>query len=462
MFAKEIYFERRKQLKKNLKSGMVLLMGNEESPMNYTDNTYHFRQDSTFLYYFGLDFPGLVGIIDIDQDKDIIVGDEFTIDDIVWRGTQPTLKEKSLRASVENTIPTEKLPEIISTAKKKKRTIHFLPPYRHDNKIKLFQLLDIHPSKLESSASVELIKAIVAQRNYKQSEEIIEIEKAVDISVDMHIAAMKMTRPGMKEYEISAEIQRVALAAGGDISFPIILTINGQTLHNHYHGNTLESGYMVLCDSGAETAMHYSGDLSSTFPVDASFTPRQKEIYAITLDVHETAISELKPGINFKDIHLAACKKIATHMKDIGLMKGNIDDAVSQGAHAIFFPCGLGHMMGLDVHDMEDIGEIYVGHNGQPKSTQFGLKSLRLARELEPGFVLTIEPGIYFIPELIDKWKSEKRFTEFINYDKMESYKSFGGIRNEENFLITSTGYRRLGKPKPKTLEEVEALRRSV
>lgn len=459
MFNVTTYIERRRKLKQQMGSGVILLLGNDESPMNYTDNTYHFRQDSTFLYFFGLDFAGLNAVIDIDDDKEIIFGNELTIDDIVWMGTQPTLKEKSQSVGVAHTAPVGELGSYISKAAANSRQIDFLPPYRPANQIKLFDLLGIAPAKQAETASAALIKAVVAQRNYKSDEEITEIEKAVNTSVDMHVAAMKMAKPGMTEAEIAAEVHRIAQAAGGDISFPIILTINGQTLHNHYHGNTLKNGDLVLCDSGAETAMRYAGDLSSTFPVDPTFSPRQKEIYDISLQAHETAVSALKPGTPFKDVHLLACKTIAQGMKDIGLMKGNIDDAVAEGAHAMFFPCGTGHMMGLDVHDMEDIGEVYVGYDGEPKSTQFGLKSLRLARKLEPGFVLTIEPGIYFIPELIERWKSENKFTQFLDYEKLDTYKDFGGLRNEEDFLITEAGYRLLGKPKPKTTTEVEALR---
>jgi Xaa-Pro aminopeptidase len=268
-----------------------------------------------------------------------------------------------------------------------------------------------------------------------------------------------MAKPGMKESEIAAAVQEVAIRAGGQLSFPTIATINGQTLHNHYHGNTIKSGDMVLIDCGAENEMHYAGDMSSTFPVDKTFTQRQREIYQIALNAHEAAIAELKPGVRFKDVHLKACKTIAEGMKQMGFMKGDMDEAVQQGAHALFFQCGLGHMMGLDVHDMENLGEVYVGYNGEAKSTQFGLKSLRLGRELEPGFVLTIEPGIYFIPELIDMWKAEKRFADFINYDKVEQYKDFGGLRNEEDFLITKNGARLLGKPIPKTIEDVESQR---
>ncbi len=459
MFAATTYISRRQELKKQLKSGIILLLGNEESPMNYADNTFHFRQDSTFLYYFGLDFAGLVAMIDLDEDKETIFGNELTIDDIVWMGTQPTLKEKSRLVGVAHTAPSDDLPRILAVASAKGRKIHFLPPYRPDNKIKIFNWLNHHPSHLQEFASVELIKAVVAQRAIKSTEEIAEIEKAVNISVDMHTAAIKMAKPGMLEAEIAAEAERIALAANGHVAFPVILTINGQTLHNHYHGNTLKNGDLVLIDCGAETSSRYAGDLSSTFPVSPTFTPRQKEIYQIALSAHETAVEALRPGIKNKEIHLLACKTITTGLKEIGLMKGNVDDAVAAGAHAMFFPCGTGHMMGLDVHDMEDLGEQYVGYAGETRSTQFGLKSLRLARELEPGFVLTIEPGIYFIPELIDKWREEKKFMEFLNYEKLETYKNFGGIRNEENFLITHTGHKLLGKPKPKTVAEVEALR---
>lgn len=459
MFAAKTYGERRNRLKKQIKSGLIVLFGNEESPMNYTDNTYHFRQDSTFLYFFGLDSPGLAAVIDIDENRETILGNELTIDDIVWMGSQPSLAEKSRQVGVANTAPATNLSEIIATARTKKRQIHFLPPYRPENKIKLFELLGIVPSKLSESASVELIRAVVAQRNFKTAEEIKEIELAADISVDMHTVAIRMGKPGMKEREIAAEVQRVAQAAGGQIAFPIILSINGQTLHNHYHGNTLKSGDMVLCDFGAETELHYCADLSSTFPVDPKFTARQKEIYAISLEAHNAALAALRPGKKFKEVHFAACRKIAEGLKGLGLMKGNVDDALEAGAHAMFFPCGTGHMMGLDVHDMEDIGEIYVGYGEQTRSTQFGLKSLRLAKELQPGFVLTIEPGIYFIPELIDKWRAEKRFNDFLDYAKLESYKTFSGIRNEENVLITQDGYRLLGKKKPKSIEEVEALR---
>lgn len=459
MFTKETYQKRRELLKSTVNSGILLFLGNDECGMNYADNTYHYRQDSTFLYFFGSDYAGLNAIIDIDENREIIFGDELTIDHIVWMGTQPTIKEKSAAVGINETAPSSELQEYLAKAVGQGRKVHYLPPYRPDHQVKLFNWLNVHPNEAVQNASPEFIQAVVNQRNYKSNEEIIQIEEAVNVTADMHLTAMRMAKPGMKESEIAAAVQEVAIKSGGQLSFPTIATINGQTLHNHYHGNTLKSGDMVLIDCGAENGMHYAGDMSSTFPVDKTFTTRQREIYQIALNAHEAAIAELRPGVRFKDVHLKACKTIAEGMKQMGFMKGDMDEAVQQGAHALFFQCGLGHMMGLDVHDMENLGEVFVGYNGEAKSTQFGLKSLRLGRELEPGFVLTVEPGIYFIPELIDMWKAEKRFEDFINYEKVEQYKDFGGLRNEEDFLITNDGARLLGKPIPKTIEDVEAQR---
>jgi Xaa-Pro aminopeptidase len=456
MFSKQTYIQRRELLKSKFKTGILLFLGNGESPMNYADNTYHFRQDSSFLYYFGLAVPNLVGLIDIDEHKDYIFGKDYSIDDIIWMGTQPKVLELAKRCGVEYTATLSKLASVLKKAQTQKRKIHFLPPYRAETKIQLQSWMGIHPEKVQKQASTKMIEAIVSQRNYKSEEEITEIEKAVNITVDMHIAAMQMVKPGISEAQIAAKVHEVALAGGGNLSFPIIATINGQTLHNHYHGNILDKGQMLLLDAGAETPMGYGGDLSSTIPVDLKFSSKQKQIYEIALAGHQAAIEALQPGVRFEDIHLLAAKTMATGLKELGLMQGNIDDAIISGAHALFFPCGLGHMMGLDIHDMENLGEVYVGYGGRAKSTQFGLKSLRLGRELEAGFVLTIEPGIYFIPELIDLWKAEKRHTDFLNYDKIEEYRDFGGIRNEEDFLILETGHRLLGKPKPKTIEDVE------
>lgn len=457
MFSKETYINRRRQLKETIGSGIVLFLGNDECGMNYEDNTYHFRQDSTFLYFFGLAYANLSAIINIDEDKEIIFGDELTIDQIVWMGTQPTLKEKSELVGVADTLPYSSIRDYLAKGMSKGQKIHYLPAYRAEHKLKLMDWLNQKPS--EQEASLPFIKAVVNQRNYKSAEEIAEIEKACDITADMHITAMKTVQIGMKEYQVMAALEEVAYAAGGRLSFPTIATINGQTLHNHYHGNTVKEGDMFLIDAGAETEMGYAGDMSSTVPAGKKFTTRQKEVYDIQVASHIAAVEALRPGVMFRDVYELSAKVICEGMKSLGLMRGNMDEAVQAGAHAMFFQCGLGHMMGLDVHDMENLGEVWVGYDGEPKSTQFGRKSLRLARKLEPGFVLTIEPGVYFIPELIDMWKSEKRFAEFINYDKLEAYRDFGGIRNEEDYLITETGSRRLGKKIPLTTEEVEALR---
>lgn len=459
MFTKETYKNRRLELKKSFKKGILLFLGNDESPMNYADNTFHFRQDSTFLYFFGLDFAGLAGIIDLDEDKEILFGNDLTVEDIVWMGTQPTLLQRGVSYGITQIKPYSQFTGYLQSAVSKGRPIHFLPPYRPENKIKLMDMLGIYPAEVQSKSSTDLVKAVVDLRNHKSTEEISEIEKAVDISVDMHVTAMKMAKPGMKESELAAAATQVALAAGGLLSFPVIMTINGQTLHNHYHGNTLKKGDMVLCDCGAETALHYSGDLSSTFPVDRQFTSRQKEVYQISLLAHEAALAKLSPGVPFREVHYAACRIIINGLKEIKLMKGDTEEALAAGAHAMFFPCGTGHMMGLDVHDMEDLGEVYVGYNAQPKSTQFGLKSLRLARPMEEGFVATIEPGIYFIPELIGMWKKDGINSSFINFQNVEAYSTFSGIRNEEDIVITKDGYRVLGKRKPKTINEVELLR---
>jgi len=462
MFDQSLYVTRKNRLRTQVGSGLVLFLGNEESPMNYADNTYRFRQDSTFLYFFGLDAAGLAAVVDLDESTDTIYGNGLTVEDFVWTGPQPSLREMAAKVGVERTETLPRLAELLARARAQGRRIHFLPPYRPENRLKLQEGLGVRPDRAGSEASVELIKAVVAQRSVKSPEEIAEIEKAVDVTVDMHLTGMRMARPGVTEAEIAAAVHRVALASGGDLAFPIIATVHGEVLHQHAHTGVLRSGGLFLLDAGAETARHYAGDLSSTVPVDPKFTERQKEIYRITLAAHEAAKRSLKPGVKHLESHVAACRKIAEGLKDLGLMKGETEEAVRRGAHALFFPCGEGHMMGLDVHDMEDLGEVYVGYEGQPKSTQFGLKSLRLARPLQPGFVVTIEPGIYFNPHLIDQWRAEKKFPEFLDYNRIEAYKEFGGIRNEEDAVITADGHRILGKKKPLTIEEVESVARDL
>jgi Xaa-Pro aminopeptidase len=459
MFPAPTYTDRRKRLAAQFKDGILLFLGNDESPMNYADNTYHFRQDSSFLYYMGVDQPGWAAMIDVEDGSTTAFANDLDLDAIVWTGVLPSVAQLAGRAGITETRPAASLAGLLAGAKAQGRAIRFLPPYRAENALRLFRMLGVHPDEAASKASVEFTRAVVDMRVRKDAGEIAEIERAVNTSVDMHVAAIKMARPGMLEAEIAARVTEVAMNAGGNLSFPVIATIHGETLHNHYHGNRLDAGRLFILDAGAEGATHYAGDLTSTFPVDRTFTKRQKDIYDVVLSGYDAGVAALAPGVNFKQAHLASARTIAEGLKTLGLMKGDLDAAVEQGAHAMFFPHGLGHMMGLDVHDMEDLGELWVGHQGQPRSTQFGLKSLRLARPLEPGFVFTVEPGIYFIPELIDRWKADGKFRDFINYDALGDYRDFGGIRFEENYVVLEGGVRKLGKARPRSTDDVEALR---
>ncbi|MQY56629.1 M24 family metallopeptidase, partial [bacterium] len=430
-----------------------------ESPMNYPANPYHFRQDSSYLYFFGLDFPSLAGVIDVDENRDIIFGNDVDIEDIIWMGFQPSMKERAGKVGVKETFPLAKLEETVQKAAQQGKKVHFLPPYRPETELKLSRLLGISPDEVKKNASVELIKAVVAQRSVKIKEEVEEIEKAHAVTYEMHTTAMKMAKPGIYERDIAGRIEGIALSLGSSVSFPIILTINGQILHNHYHGNMLEEGRLLVNDSGAESLLHYAADITRTIPVSGKFSQKQREIYEIVLSSQEVAIQSIRPDIKNRDIHLKTAKVIAEGMKGLELMKGDTDEAVQEGAHALFFPHGLGHQMGLDVHDMEDLGEDYVGYDEKTKrSDQFGIAYLRLAKELQPGYVVTVEPGIYFIPALIDKWKGEKKFTQFINYDKVEEYRDFGGVRIEDNVLVTEDGHRVIGKTIPKTPEDIEKI----
>ncbi len=457
MFSKDTYMKRRAELMAKVGSGVLLFIGNDEQGLNYEDNTFRYRQDSTFLYYFGLSFAGLSAIIDIDEDRTIIFGDELTIDSIVWMGTQPTLHEKAEAVGVADTRPAAEIASYIAKVAEQGRTLHYLPPYRAEHKLKLLDWTGVLPARQEGS--IPFIKAVASQRNIKSPEEIAEIDKACDVTADMHITAMKVLRPGMYEYEVVAEMNRVAEMNNCELSFATIATVNGQTLHNHYHGNSVGPEDLFLIDAGAELPSGYCGDMSSTIPAGKKFTPRQRDIYLIQNAMHLAAVKALHPGIPYMNVYELSARVMVNGLKQLGLMKGDTDAAVREGAHALFYPHGLGHLMGLDVHDMENLGEVWVGYGGKPKSTQFGRKSQRLAVPLQPGFTLTVEPGIYFIPELIDLWHSQGRFTDFINYDKVQQYRDFGGIRNEENYLITDNGARRLGKKIPLTPEEVEALR---
>ncbi|MFZ0390237.1 MAG: aminopeptidase P family protein [Calditrichia bacterium] len=461
MFETSVYQERRKKLSGQLDTGLLLFLGNEESPMNYEDNTYHFRQDSSFLYFFGLDMPGLATVIDLDENREVLFGYDFTVDDIIWMGPQPKLSEKAEQAGINESLPISELKDYLHNALEKGRTIHYLPPYRAGHLQTLSEFLQKPLPEVKSGASKPFIKAVVALRSVKSDAEVAEIEKALDITCDMHNAAMRMVRPGIREQIIAGAMQGIAAAKGAGLAFPTIFSINGQTLHNHSHHNILQEGRMVVNDSGAAANSHYAGDITRTLPVSGKFTDQQKEIYEIVLEAQLKAIEEIRPEITFKEVHLLASRVIAEGLTSVGLMRGDTMEAVAQGAHALFFPHGLGHMMGLDVHDMENLGEQYVGYDESvERSGQFGLAYLRLAKPLKTGFVLTVEPGIYFIPELIDLWEKEKKFEAFIDYKKVSKYRDLGGIRIEDDVLLTENGHRVLGKPIPKTVDEIENFKR--
>ncbi|MBB5619990.1 Xaa-Pro aminopeptidase [Pedobacter cryoconitis] len=450
MFAKEVYEERRNKLKSEIGEGIILLPGNGESGMNFRDNTYHFRQDSCFLYFTGISRPDLCLIIDIDNDQEILFGDELTVDDIVWTGALETIEAQAEKAGIAFT---RKKTEVIN-ALAGNRKVHFLPVYRAETSLKLMDW------GLTGEASVPLIKAIVAQRSIKSEREIQEIEKAITISTLMQLKAQEIARPGVTENAVAAQLQAVAIANGGQLSFPSILTVNGEILHNHASNTVLKDGQMVLCDCGAENELFYAGDLTRTFPVGKAFSSLQQDVYNIVLNAQLKAIEALQPGVLYKDVHLLASAHLVRGLIDLGLMKGDPEQAVAEGAHTLFFQCGLGHMMGLDVHDMENLGEEYIGYTAElKKSKEFGLKSLRLGKALEPGFVVTVEPGLYFIPVLIDSWAAENKHAQFINYEKVKQFRDFGGIRIEDDFLITTTGSRLLGPPLIKTVEDLHANR---
>lgn len=460
MFKAEIYQKRRNALKSKIDNGLILILGNREAPANYPDNTYKFRQDSSFLYFFGLNHPGFAGVIDTENGEEIIFGNDVDMDDIIWMGPQPTVKEQAALVGIKESRPFAALEEMMHKAVASKRKIHFLPPYRYDNMMLLEDLLGIRASVVKQYASVELIKAVVSLRSVKGPEEIAEIEDACNAGYEMHTAAMRLCKPGIKELYIAGVLDGIASSYGSMTSFATILSQNGETLHNHDHSQILTKGRLMLTDAGAENVNNYCSDFTRTIPVGGKFSCRQKDIYNIVLAAHDKTIEFAHPGTTYLEVHLSACKVLAQGLKDLGLMKGDIDEAVAAGAHALFMPHGLGHMMGLDVHDMEDLGQIYVGYDDEVRPVnQFGTSSLRMGRRLQEGFVITDEPGCYFIPALIDKWRAEKLHTDFLSYDVIEKYKDFGGIRLEDDILITPEGSRFLGKQRiPITVEEVEKI----
>ena len=460
MFDTATYIRRRNELKKLVKEGIIILFGNNESPANFPNNGYYpFRQDSSFLYYFGLQRDGLVGIIDIDNDKDILVGNDIDIEDIVWYGSVESMTGMMQRCGAQETLPMKALKTICNEALSKHRKIHFLPPYRHDIKIQVFDLLGVHPIQQKEAASMELIKAVVKMRSVKEQQEIEELERAAVIGYKMHTTAMRLTKPGVTEKFVSGQVDGIAHSYGAMVSFPTIYTQHGEILHGAPSMNKLEEGRLVLCDAGGETLNNYCSDNTRTMPVNGKFTQRQLEIYSIVEACHDYTLELAKPGVKYADVHFAVCRLMFDRLKELGLAKGNTEEAVRAGAHAMFLPHGLGHMMGMDVHDMENLDQINVGFDEEtrPNLEQFGTNCLRMGRRLEEGFVVTDEPGIYFIPALIDEWKAKKHCAEYLNFDKLETYKDFGGIRIEDDVLITKDGCRFIGKDRipyhPKDVE---------
>ena len=460
MLNRETYIQRRQQLCSLINDGIVLLFGNNESPCNYPANAYApFRQDSSFLYYFGLQEIGLIGVIDTETNDEWLLGDDVDVEDIVWYGAVPTMVSLSESVGVRNSAPFKRIYDIVKEAQDKKRKIHFLPPYRHDNQIMIMDLLGIHPSMQREAASMELIYAVVKMRSKKSIEEIAELERASAIGYEMHTKAMRMTRPGRTEKFIAGHIDSVAYSLGAKQSFATIYTQHGEIMHGSPSMNVLEDGRLVLCDCGAETINNYCSDHTRTLPINGKFTTRQKEIYDIVAECHDYALDVAKPGVKYFDVHLAVCRLMTERLKELRLMKGDTDEAVMQGAHAMFLPHGLGHMMGLDVHDMEGLGQIHVGFDEEtrPRLDQFGTNCLRMGRKLQEGFVVTDEPGIYFIPALIDSWKASGHCKDYLNFDMLETYKDFGGIRIEDDILITSDGCRFLGEKRiPYHTKDVE------
>lgn len=463
LFSKSTYVERRNELKKLVGSGLIVLFGNNDSPANYPSNTYKFRQDSSFLYYFGLHRNGLVGVIDVDNDREYLVGDEIDIEDIVWYGSVTSVAEMAEMTGVARTAAMRELPAIVESAKAQGEEVHFLPPYRFDNQIQIMDLLGIHPSQQKAAASLKLIAAVVKMRTTKTEEEIAELERAAEIGYEMHTTAMRLCRPGITEQYIGGMVDGIANAYGCMVSFQTIATQHGEVMHGNPSPAKLEAGRLMLVDAGAETNENYCSDNTRTTPVSGVFTQKQKDIYNIVVECHDHVLKVAKPGVKWWDVHFAVCRIITERLQQLGLMKGDVEESLKAGAHAMFLPHGLGHSMGMDVHDMEGLGQVYVGFDKEVRpSTQFGTNALRFGRRLQKGFVVTDEPGIYFIPALIDDWKKNGTNAQFLNFDKIDEYRDFGGIRIEDDVLITDEGCRFIGSKRiPYHVEDVEEFMRS-
>ncbi len=464
MFDKETYIRRRAELKKKVGEGIIVLFGNNEAPYNYPANCYApMRQDSSFLYFFGQHRDGLVGVIDIDNDEEWLLGDDIDVEDIVWMGFTPSVKMLAFEVGIAHTGPMSALGNVIckktGNRQSLRKNIHFLPPYRFDTKIQIMNLLDIHPSKQKEAASLKLIKAVVDMRATKEPQEIAAIDRACNVGYAMHTTAQLLIKPDVTERFIGGQVDGIARSLASGTSFATIFTQHGEIMHGCPSSAKLEAGRLALCDAGCELD-DYCSDHTRTMPVSGKFTQRQREIYSIVEACHDYVLEVAKPGVKYMDVHFAVCRMMTERLKELALMKGDTDEAVRAGAHAMFLPHGLGHMMGMDVHDMEGLGQIYVGFDDEtrPNLEQFGTNCLRMGRRLEEGFVVTDEPGIYFIPALIDEWRAKGHCKDFLNYDMLETYKDFGGIRIEDDVLITKDGCRFLGDERiPYHIDELEA-----
>ena len=461
MFSKDVYIRRRRTLLAKMKeagqSGLILFVGNAEAPAQYKDNCYKWRQDSSWLYYWGLDEPLMAAILDIDSGSETLFADDVEIDDIIWMGPQPSVRSKADAVGIAHTAPYGALGQAIALARKSARKIHFLPPSRYYNTLKLMELLGCQ--QIGKEASEALVKAVISMRLIKEDIEIEAIDAACALGYEMHSVARDSIAIGLVEQEIVGKMEGVALAKGWGVSFPTILTQHGETLHNHGHAAVIEPGRLMVIDAGVESNEHYASDFTRTYPTSGKFTARQREIYQLVYDCNELAFSLTRPGITYREVHLATARKMLEGLQALGIVKGDLDEMVAEGIAGLFQPHGLGHNMGLDVHDMEDLGENLVGYDpDQTRATQLGLRSLRMARRLVPGHVITDEPGIYFIPALIEKFKKEGLGKDFVNYAKLEGYYDFGGIRIEDDVLVTADGARRLGPRRlPASPDEVEA-----
>lgn len=453
------YRERRQRLREAVTSGEILIVGNLPIARNYADSHLTFRQDSSFLYYAGVSSPGLALVIEDDGDS-TLYGPTPHPDDVVWFGPHPGIGDMAAAAGAEAHGTTEQLAARLRAARDRGQRIHFLPPYRADRRIQLVGLLGEDLASVDRKASQELVRAVIAQRSVKSDDEVAEIEDALAVTAQMYRAAMESARPGVGEAEVAAALQAQATARQLQLAFPPIVTVRGEVLHNESYTNTLAAGDLLLIDAGVESAAGYASDITRTYPVTGRLQPEQRDIYEVVLAAQLAAIAAASPEATNKDVHLVAARTIASGLKEIGLMRGDVDAAVEAGAHALFFPHGIGHMLGLDGHDMEDLGDLVGYPDGEARSTQFGLNALRLARRLEPGFVITVEPGVYFIPALIDRWRRDGRHADFIRYDRVQAFRSFGGVRIEDDLLITEGGCRVLGPGIPKSVEELEQLGR--